>query len=498
METVANAAAAAANTVQRAIFGNRAAHEESISRDGDTQHIGRNTAGANAAIDEPHRSRETATNSNPFRHSTGAPEPVTPSPYNQRDKGGPGAGPPVYNTNSSAFSEHLPEATDHSPHNTDNVSTPGGNDALKVHHGDLGDRSTRGKTELNTALGETEPRGHGTHSHSASLGGAEPRSREVGNQPSGLGKTEPGKMELGSNDLSTDGASFGKGEHSSTDLGKTEGKPEFGKTEFAESAQGKTELGNFSNYSANPDRNTDTSDPLASNRGRKEPGTGHGSRASHTPDFDTSPDSGLSSGLTGKSSSANETTGQSHLSQPSTAASTANAAPGGVAGVIGDGPGAAVEPSAGVHPNSGARPTHKQLGADKPLEEPYSSGDDPNAAASNAGDLKPLGSGVKLDNESHGEGTGEKYERSTGLAADGGDFDATRPGAGKEADRLLEEKGIHRAAKGSTNLEEEKAKKRHGVHQKAPGESQGPDGEHKGLTTKIKGFDERCLGRSRI
>ncbi|KAI1180255.1 hypothetical protein F4777DRAFT_574015 [Nemania sp. FL0916] len=41
------------------------------------------------------------------------------------------------------------------------------------------------------------------------------------------------------------------------------------------------------------------------------------------------------------------------------------------------------------------------------------------------------------------KGTGEKYEKTTGLQADGGDFDATRPGAGREADRLMEEKGIH-------------------------------------------------------
>lgn len=44
---------------------------------------------------------------------------------------------------------------------------------------------------------------------------------------------------------------------------------------------------------------------------------------------------------------------------------------------------------------------------------------------------------------SHGEGTGELYVKSSGLKADGGDFDASNPGAGKEADRLLEQKGIH-------------------------------------------------------
>jgi len=37
----------------------------------------------------------------------------------------------------------------------------------------------------------------------------------------------------------------------------------------------------------------------------------------------------------------------------------------------------------------------------------------------------------------HGKekGTGEVWEKTTGLAAEGGDFDATRPGAGKEANR---------------------------------------------------------------
>ncbi|KAL2137364.1 hypothetical protein VTI74DRAFT_3304 [Chaetomium olivicolor] len=43
-------------------------------------------------------------------------------------------------------------------------------------------------------------------------------------------------------------------------------------------------------------------------------------------------------------------------------------------------------------------------------------------------------------------GTGEEYVKSTGLQADGGDFDASRPGAGREADRLLEEKGVNRGS----------------------------------------------------
>lgn len=51
--------------------------------------------------------------------------------------------------------------------------------------------------------------------------------------------------------------------------------------------------------------------------------------------------------------------------------------------------------------------------------------------------------------KSMGEGTGEQYVKSSGLKADGGDFDASAPGAGREADRLLEEKGMHKNEKGN-------------------------------------------------
>ncbi|KAJ4413951.1 hypothetical protein N0V82_008203 [Gnomoniopsis sp. IMI 355080] len=51
-----------------------------------------------------------------------------------------------------------------------------------------------------------------------------------------------------------------------------------------------------------------------------------------------------------------------------------------------------------------------------------------------------------LHSKSDKKGTGEQYVKTSGLQADGGDFDATKPGAGKEADRLLEEKGIHKPA----------------------------------------------------
>ena len=399
---------------------------------GSTDYNPRSTAGTSTTIDEPHHSRETATDSNPNRHSTGAPEHVTFAPCNQRDKDELSTGSADYNPNSSAFSEDLPEAADRNPNspfigNTDNVSSLGGKDVLRMRHGDLEDRSSLEETKLNAPLGKTESGSHDTHSRSESLGRVEPESTELGNRPFGdLGKTELGKTELGSNGYPTRGTEFGKTElgkprHSNPDLAKTEGETEFGKTEFAESAQGRTELGNSSDdYPTNSDRDTNASGSLAGDHGRKELGIGHGIGTPHTSDSNTSLGSGLDSDLTNRPSSANETTEQSHISQP----------PAGTNAV----PRAEDEPSAGAHPSSGAQPTHKQEGADKPLEKPSSSGDHSGAPTSNTDDRKPLPGGMKLDNETHGEGTGERYEKSTGLAADGGDFDATRPGAGREAE----------------------------------------------------------------
>lgn len=41
------------------------------------------------------------------------------------------------------------------------------------------------------------------------------------------------------------------------------------------------------------------------------------------------------------------------------------------------------------------------------------------------------------DPKGEDKGSGEKYVKTSGLQADGGDFDATKPGAGREADRKL-------------------------------------------------------------
>ncbi|KAI9808091.1 MAG: hypothetical protein M1827_007511 [Pycnora praestabilis] len=51
-------------------------------------------------------------------------------------------------------------------------------------------------------------------------------------------------------------------------------------------------------------------------------------------------------------------------------------------------------------------------------------------------------SGGDPDGGGKSEGTGEQWVKSSGMAGDGGYFNATKLGAGHEADRLLEQKGI--------------------------------------------------------
>jgi len=65
------------------------------------------------------------------------------------------------------------------------------------------------------------------------------------------------------------------------------------------------------------------------------------------------------------------------------------------------------------------------------------------SSSSSGASEQPAVGGARRDS-GHEEGTGEKYVRSQGLVADGGDFDAAKPGAGREADRLLDQKGVHR------------------------------------------------------
>jgi len=86
------------------------------------------------------------------------------------------------------------------------------------------------------------------------------------------------------------------------------------------------------------------------------------------------------------------------------------------------------------------------------------------------------GHGNEAKKTTESDGTGELYVKSKGLAADGGDFDASKPGAGREADRLLEEKGIHHTE--GKRAEAAGEKKHHHLF--------GKDREGGGLKEKIK------------
>jgi len=94
---------------------------------------------------------------------------------------------------------------------------------------------------------------------------------------------------------------------------------------------------------------------------------------------------------------------------------------------------------------------------------------------------------TEIDNgpqkESHGEGTGDKYVKSSGMKADGGDFDASNPGASKEADRLLETKGVHHDTPASTNTTS-KVDSKDNEDNSDPGSPSGS--KLKGLKEKIK------------
>ena len=106
-------------------------------------------------------------------------------------------------------------------------------------------------------------------------------------------------------------------------------------------------------------------------------------------------------------------------------------------------------------PDSGAAPHQKQQGADRPHEAPESEGqeaiadkkadaeeamqkDDDDTSGEPLGESKNEGEQSQKDSmgsTSKEPGTGTQYVKTTGVAAEGGDFDATKPGAGREADR---------------------------------------------------------------
>jgi len=133
-------------------------------------------------------------------------------------------------------------------------------------------------------------------------------------------------------------------------------------------------------------------------------------------------------------------------------------------------------PADGADPASGQKPFQKQQGGDRPNEAPTGEQSEAVKETKDEGEelLKkrdpndhsgePMkmhdGSEEKVNEEEddehpgqeggkkQGGGTGEEWIKTSGLQADGGDFDAAKAGAGREADRLLEEKGIARDDRG--------------------------------------------------
>ena len=118
----------------------------------------------------------------------------------------------------------------------------------------------------------------------------------------------------------------------------------------------------------------------------------------------------------------------------------------------------------GADPSSAPQQTQKQQAAGQPTDAPTEGSDEHDRIAATKKEAEdaakvdtrgafpmPLGE-VKKDGasargaggddgedkpqkESHGERTGEKYDKSSGMEVDGGDFDVANPGARKEADR---------------------------------------------------------------
>ncbi|KAF5963421.1 hypothetical protein FBULB1_13404 [Fusarium bulbicola] len=74
----------------------------------------------------------------------------------------------------------------------------------------------------------------------------------------------------------------------------------------------------------------------------------------------------------------------------------------------------------------------------------------------------------KSENQPH-DPKEDEYVTASGFAADGGDFDASKPGAGREADRLMGQKGIHLGESGSSDhskTESHSSDKHHGSDEK--------------------------------
>lgn len=93
-------------------------------------------------------------------------------------------------------------------------------------------------------------------------------------------------------------------------------------------------------------------------------------------------------------------------------------------------------PSVDAGPAHVQQETQKHQDGDRPTEEPK--GSTPQSGQGRHGSQGTQGEEKKKED-------GHSWLKTTGTAAEGGDFDASKPGAGREADRLLEKSGVHRS-----------------------------------------------------
>jgi hypothetical protein len=193
-----------------------------------------------------------------------------------------------------------------------------------------------------------------------------------------------------------------------------------------------------------------------------------------------------------------------------------------------NGPSDAVSSEETGNPTSGQQPAQKQQGADRPDEEPKNdikdkmphtdeerekmveSGNFPHDPNDHSGEpLKVHDGGAKQSENTegtegkkdrsasvaheggdpHGEpkkGMGTEYVKSSGMKADGGDFDASNPGAGAEANRLLEESGVHKTKDAPKDADDDTS---------AQSQQTGQSGEEK--VSKIQKIKEKLhIGKS--
>jgi len=133
-----------------------------------------------------------------------------------------------------------------------------------------------------------------------------------------------------------------------------------------------------------------------------------------------------------------------NASDPTSSAPTAHVS---TSGAMGNDPAGAIGPSVGAGPSPGATPGQKQRGADGEPPTDYAAGQD---GTGRKGSVSLVEGHLESQNieavdgelpslPGSEEGTGTQYVKSSGLAAEGGGFDAAAPGAGREADRLREE-----------------------------------------------------------